>query len=172
MVVIPDRGKNIDDVLGMTVREAIAFFGGAASSVKVANKLRVLDDVGLGYIRLGQSATTLSGGEAQRIKLSAHLCAPQSGHTLFLFDEPTTGLHFDDIAKLMKCFDALIAAGNSVLIIEHNLDVVKGSDHVIDLGPEAGDAGGHVVATGTPEQIARIPASHTGRFLREVLKTV
>ena len=125
---------------------------------KVAQRLRVLQDVGLGYIRLGQSATSLSGGEAQRVKLAAHLSAPNpERHTLFVFDEPTTGLHFDDIAKLMNCFNALIDAGNSVLIIEHNLDVIKCADHVIDLGPEAGDAGGFVVATGTPEELAEIP---------------
>ncbi|HCV42910.1 MAG TPA: excinuclease ABC subunit UvrA, partial [Bacteroidetes bacterium] len=164
------RGKNIDDVLGMTVTEAIQFFRSSAGSVKVANKLKVLDDVGLGYIRLGQPATSLSGGEAQRIKLAAHLSAPESGHTLFVFDEPTTGLHFDDIAKLISCFHALIEAGNSVVIIEHNLDVVKCADHVIDLGPDAGDEGGSVVGVGTPEQLAANPASHTGRFLRPYLQ--
>ena len=164
------RGKNIDEVLGMTVTEAIRFFEGEATGRKVAVRLKVLESVGLGYIRLGQSATSLSGGEAQRIKLAAHLSAPQRGrHTLFIFDEPTTGLHFDDIAKLMACFSALIDAGNSVLIIEHNLDVVKCADYVIDLGPEAGEDGGNVVATGTPEELAAHRASHTGRFLRTVL---
>ena len=145
------RGKNIDDVLRMTVTEAMQFFRASAGSVKLANKLKVLDEVGLGYIRLGQSATSLSGGEAQRIKLAAHLVAPESGHTLFVFDEPTTGLHFDDIAKLMACFNALIDAGNSVVIIEHNLDVIKCADYIIDLGPEAGDEGGQVVGTGSPK---------------------
>lgn len=163
------RGKNIDDVLRMTVTEAMQFFRASAGSVKLANKLKVLDEVGLGYIRLGQSATSLSGGEAQRIKLAAHLVAPESGHTLFVFDEPTTGLHFDDIAKLMACFNALIDAGNSVVIIEHNLDVIKCADYIIDLGPEAGDEGGQVVGTGSPEEIAANPASHTGRFLRPTL---
>jgi excinuclease ABC subunit A len=164
------RGKNIDDVLGMTVAEAITFFDQDVMGRKVAHRLRVLQDVGLGYIRLGQSATSLSGGEAQRIKLAAHLSAPSpERHTLFIFDEPTTGLHFDDIAKLMNCFNALIEAGNSVLIIEHNLDVIKCADHVIDLGPDAGDAGGFVVATGTPEELAAIPASHTGQFLKPYL---
>jgi excinuclease ABC subunit A len=129
-----------------------------------------LRDVGLGYIRLGQPATSLSGGEAQRIKLAAHLAAPKSGkQSLFLFDEPTTGLHFDDIAKLMQCFHALIDAGNSVLIIEHNLDVVKCADCIIDLGPEAGAEGGTVVATGTPESISQNAGSHTGRYLRNYL---
>ncbi len=164
------RGKNIDDILGMTVTEAIQFFRASAGSVKVANKLKVLDDVGLGYIRLGQAATSLSGGEAQRIKLAAHLSAPHAGHTLFVFDEPTTGLHFDDIAKLISCFNALIAAGNSVVIIEHNLDVIKCADYIIDLGPEAGDGGGEIVGTGTPEDIARNSVSYTGRFLKPYLK--
>jgi excinuclease ABC subunit A len=164
------RGKNIDDVLGMTVIEAIQFFRASAGSVKVANKLKVLDDVGLGYIRLGQPATSLSGGEAQRIKLASHMSAPEAGHTLFVFDEPTTGLHFDDIAKLISCFDSLIEAGNSVVIIEHNLDVIKCADYVIDLGPDAGDAGGQIVGAGTPEEIATNPASHTGRFLRSYLQ--
>ncbi len=164
------RGKNVDDVLQMTVTEAMQFFRASAGSMKVANKLKVLDDVGLGYIRLGQSATSLSGGEAQRIKLAAHLVSPEAGHTLFVFDEPTTGLHFDDIAKLIACFDALIEAGNSVVIIEHNLDVIKCADYIIDLGPEAGEEGGQIVGTGSPEEISANPASHTGRFLRPYLK--
>jgi excinuclease ABC subunit A len=164
------HGKNIDDVLNMTVREALQFFRSSASSVKVANKLQVLDDVGLGYIRLGQAATSLSGGEAQRVKLAAHLSAPESGHTLFVFDEPTTGLHFDDIAKLIGCFNALIERGNSVVIIEHNLDVIKCADYIIDLGPEAGAEGGRIVVEGTPEDVAASEASHTGRFLRPYLQ--
>jgi excinuclease ABC subunit A len=164
------RGKNIDDVLNMTVREALQFFRSSASSVRVANKLQVLDDVGLGYIRLGQAATSLSGGEAQRVKLAAHLSAPESGHTLFVFDEPTTGLHFDDIAKLISCFNALIDSGNSVVIIEHNLDVIKCADHVIDMGPEAGTEGGRLVVEGTPETVAATAASYTGRFLRPYLQ--
>jgi excinuclease ABC subunit A len=166
------RGKNINDVLGMTVTEAIKFFGADVQGRKVAERLKVLDDVGLGYIRLGQPATSLSGGEAQRIKLAAHLSAPQRGeHTLFICDEPTTGLHFDDIAKLMTCFNALIDAGHSVLIIEHNLEVIKCADYVIDLGPEAGSAGGRVVGKGTPEEISAIAESHTGRFLKPLLQT-
>src|SRR2546423_2613965 len=157
------RGKNINDVLSMTVREAMTFFRDVQ---KITNRLRVLDDVGLGYLRLGQSATTLSGGEAQRVKLAAHLAKRTGSKTLYIFDEPTTGLHFDDINKLLAAFRALVDAGGSLLVIEHNLDVVKTADHIIDLGPEGGDLGGHLVATGTPEEIMRTPASHTGRFLK------
>lgn len=164
------RGKNIDDILKMTVAEAIQFFRASAGSVKVANKLAVLDAVGLGYIRLGQAATSLSGGEAQRIKLAAHLSATQAGSTLFIFDEPTTGLHFDDIAKLLSCFNALIDAGHSVVIIEHNLDVIKCADYIIDIGPEAGSQGGEIVGCGTPETLASNQRSHTGRFLVPYLK--
>ncbi len=170
ILLVNYRGKNIDDVLNMTVAEAVAFFGVDATGRKVAQRLKVLQDVGLGYIRLGQPATSLSGGEAQRVKLAAHLSNSGRGeHTLFIFDEPTTGLHFDDIAKLVSCFNALIEAGNSVVIIEHNLDVIKCADYVIDLGPEAGDRGGEIVAEGTPEEVVAIPASHTGRFLRQCL---
>jgi excinuclease ABC subunit A len=160
------RGKNIHEVLSMTVREAISFF---REVPKITNRLRVLDDVGLGYLRLGQSATTLSGGEAQRIKLAAHLLKRTGAKTLYIFDEPTTGLHFDDINKLLAAFRALIDAGGSLLVIEHNLDVIKTADHVIDLGAEGGDAGGFVVGVGTPEEIMNIPESYTGRFLREYL---
>jgi excinuclease ABC subunit A len=164
------RGKNVDDVLEMTVTEAIEFFGGHASGRSVARRLQVLRDVGMGYIRLGQSATTLSGGEAQRVKLATHLANQAEGkHTLFIFDEPTTGLHFDDIAKLLKAFNALIDGGNSVLIIEHNMDVIKCADAIIDLGPEAGEGGGKVVAEGTPEEVAKSRSSHTGRFLKKYL---
>lgn len=161
------RGKNVDDILNMTVSEAVHFFEAEASSRKIARRLKVLDEVGLGYVRLGQSAATLSGGEAQRVKLAAHVAESESGkRMLFIFDEPTTGLHFDDIAKLLKCFDALIEHGNSVLIIEHNLEVVKCADWVIDLGPEAGNQGGRIVAQGTPEELAKHRISHTGKFLR------
>ncbi len=160
------RGKNINDVLSMTVREAMTFF---RDITKITNRLRVLDDVGLGYLRLGQSATTLSGGEAQRVKLAAHLSKRTGAKTLYIFDEPTTGLHFDDINKLLAAFRALLEAGGSLLVIEHNLDVIKTADYIIDLGPEGGDAGGHVVATGTPEEIMRVKESHTGRYLREHL---
>jgi excinuclease ABC subunit A len=160
------RDKNIHDVLGLTVREALQFF---AAHPKVTARLKVLDEVGLGYLRLGQSATTLSGGEAQRLKLAAHLTRQESEGILYIFDEPTTGLHFDDIQKLLMAFRKLLGSGASVLIIEHNLDVIKSADWVIDLGPEGGDAGGRVVAAGTPEQVARNPHSHTGKFLARVL---
>ena len=160
------RGKNVHEVLSMTVREAITFF---REVPKITNRLRVLDDVGLGYLRLGQSATTLSGGEAQRIKLAAHLLKRTGAKTLYIFDEPTTGLHFDDINKLLAAFRALIDAGGSLLVIEHNLDVIKTADQIIDLGAEGGDAGGYVVGVGTPEEIMRIRESHTGRFLRDYL---
>jgi excinuclease ABC subunit A len=157
------RGKNINDVLSMTVREAMNFFRDTA---KIANRLRVLDEVGLGYLRLGQSATTLSGGEAQRVKLASYLSKKTGARTLYIFDEPTTGLHFDDINKLLAAFRTLVEAGGSLLVIEHNLDVIKTADHIIDLGPEGGDNGGTLVATGTPEQIMSAPDSHTGRFLK------
>ena len=160
------RGKNIHEVLSMTVREAISFF---REVPKIINRLRVLDDVGLGYLRLGQSATTLSGGEAQRIKLAAHLLKRTGAKTLYIFDEPTTGLHFDDINKLLAAFRALIDAGGSLLVIEHNLDVIKTADYVIDLGAEGGDAGGFVVGVGTPEAIMNLPDSYTGHFLRDYL---
>ncbi|HEY6806865.1 MAG TPA: excinuclease ABC subunit UvrA [Pyrinomonadaceae bacterium] len=160
------RGKNVHEVLNMTVREAISFF---REVPKITNRLKVLDDVGLGYLRLGQSATTLSGGEAQRIKLAAHLLKRTGAKTLYIFDEPTTGLHFDDINKLLAAFRALIDAGGSLLVIEHNLDVIKTADHVIDLGAEGGDAGGYVVGVGTPEEIMKLSGSHTGAFLKEYL---
>lgn len=163
------NGKNVDDILGLTVEEAIGFFNKYPDGHKVAQKLEVLDQVGLGYLRLGQAATTLSGGEAQRIKLATHLVEKKDGHTLFIFDEPTTGLHFDDITKLLKCFTALLETGNSVLVIEHNLDVIKCADHVIDLGPGGGENGGKVIATGTPEELARISHSYTGNFLKKIL---
>jgi excinuclease ABC subunit A len=158
--------KNIHDVLHMTVDEAMDFFDGEQ---RITNKLSVLQDVGLGYISLGQPATTLSGGEAQRVKLASFLARPSREHTLYLFDEPTTGLHFDDIRKLLTAFDALIDSGHSIILIEHNLDVIRYADWVIDLGPEGGENGGEIVAAGTPEELAEHPTSHTGRFLREVL---
>ena len=160
------RGKNIHDVLQMTVKEALAFF---SNLPKVTNKIRVLDEVGLGYLRLGQSATTLSGGEAQRVRLAAHLAHQTSENTLFIFDEPTTGLHFDDINKLLAAFGKLLEAGGSVLIIEHNLDVLKTADWIIDLGPEGGDDGGYVVATGRPEDLLKNPRSYTGKYLARYL---
>jgi len=161
------KEKSIHDVLQMTVREALAFF---APFPKVITRLRVLEEVGLGYLRLGQSGTTLSGGEAQRLKLAAHLTRQENAGILYIFDEPTTGLHFDDIQKLLTAFRKLIEGGASVLIIEHNLDVIKSADWVIDLGPEGGDAGGRVVAAGTPEQVARNSQSHTGKFLARSLQ--
>jgi len=160
------RGRTIHQVLDLTVREALTFF---SSSPKVLRRLQVLDEIGLGYLRLGQPATTLSGGEAQRIKIAAHLSAQGGERLLYILDEPTTGLHFDDIAKLLTAFRKLLEAGHSLLVIEHNLDVIKTADFIIDLGPEGGEAGGEVVACGTPEQVAQIEASHTGRYLRTVL---
>jgi excinuclease ABC subunit A len=160
------HGKNIHDVLQMTVREALAFF---VNVPKVISKLRVMNEIGLGYLRLGQSATTLSGGEAQRLKLAAHLTRTENQGILYILDEPTTGLHYDDIAKLLAAFRKLLESGASLLVIEHNLDVIKSADWVIDLGPEGGEEGGKIVATGTPEQIARNAQSHTGRFLARVL---
>jgi excinuclease ABC subunit A len=161
------RGKNIHEVLNMTVREAMAFF---SQVPRIASRLKVLDDVGLGYLRLGQSATTLSGGEAQRVKLASYLTKKAGDHTLYIFDEPTTGLHFDDINKLLTSFRRLLDAGSSLIVIEHNLDVIKTADWVIDLGPEGGDSGGHIAGTGTPEQIMQLKNSHTGRYLRQHLK--
>src|SRR5688500_1704854 len=160
------RGKNIHQVLATTVREALAFF---STSPKVLRRLQVLDEIGLGYLRLGQPATTLSGGEAQRIKTAAHLASFGGDRLLYILDEPTTGLHFDDIAKLLTAFKKLVEAGHTLVVIEHNLDVVKTADYVIDLGPEGGEGGGEVIATGTPEQVAQVEASHTGRALRQVL---
>ena len=160
------HGKNIHDVLGMTVREALAFF---VNVPKVIGKLRILNEIGLGYLRLGQSGTTLSGGEAQRLKLAAHLGRSDNQGILYILDEPTTGLHFDDIAKLLAAFRKLLESGASLLVIEHNLDVIKSADWLIDMGPEGGDQGGKIIATGTPEQVARNTQSHTGRFLARVL---
>jgi excinuclease ABC subunit A len=158
------RGLNIHEVLKLTVQEALTFF---YDSKRLHGRLKVLADVGLGYVRLGQSATTLSGGEAQRVKLASHLAQASCGGTLFIFDEPTTGLHFDDIAKLLEAFQRLIESGGSVLIIEHNLDVIRSADWVIDLGPEGGERGGQIVAQGTPDQIAAARNSYTGRYLKE-----
>jgi len=160
------KGLNIHQVLQLTVREALSFF---ADTPRLASRLKVLVEVGLGYLRLGQSATTLSGGEAQRVKLAAHVAQASCEGTLFLFDEPTTGLHFDDIAKLLAAFERLIQSGGSVLVIEHNLDLIQAADWVIDMGPEGGEAGGRVVAQGTPESIATVPESYTGRYLKQVL---
>jgi excinuclease ABC subunit A len=161
------KGASIADILHMTVDEALAFF---APVPHIRAKLQTLADVGLGYIKLGQSATTLSGGEAQRVKLSRELSKRGTGRTLYLLDEPTTGLHFADIQHLLDVLHRLTDAGNTVLVIEHNLDVIKTADWLIDLGPEGGDAGGRVVAAGTPEEVARVKSSYTGQFLRKVLR--
>jgi len=160
------KGKNVAEILEMTVEEALKFFEAVPS---IRNKLQTLFDVGMGYVHLGQPATTLSGGEAQRVKLATELSKRATGKTFYILDEPTTGLHFDDVARLLQVLSRLVESGNTVVVIEHNLDVIKTADWVIDLGPEGGDKGGQLVAAGTPEQIARVPESHTGRYLRPVL---
>jgi excinuclease ABC subunit A len=160
------RGKNISDVLNMSVEEALVFFD-AIPNIKV--KLETLHQVGLDYIKLGQQATTLSGGEAQRIKLSTELSRKSTGQTLYVLDEPTTGLHFDDVKKLLDVLQKLVEKGNTVLTIEHNLDVIKSADYLIDLGPDGGDAGGQIVAIGTPEQVSKVKGSHTATWLKKLL---
>jgi excinuclease ABC subunit A len=161
------RGKTIAEVLDMTAEEAASFFERVPA---IREKLQALIDVGLGYVRLGQPATTLSGGEAQRIKLATELGRRATGRTLYILDEPTTGLHFADIERLLAVLQRLVDAGNTVLVIEHNLDVIKSADYIIDMGPEGGAAGGYVVAAGTPEQVAAVPESYTGQYLRGVLR--
>ena len=161
------KGKNIYDVLNMTVEEGITFF---ADLPRLAKKLQTLYDVGLGYIKIGQSSTTLSGGEAQRIKLATELAKRDTGKTFYILDEPTTGLHTADVAKLITVLQRLADAGNTVLVIEHNLDVLKTCDHIIDLGPEGGDGGGTIVASGTPEEVAKCKYSFTGEYLRKKLE--
>jgi excinuclease ABC subunit A len=163
------KGKNISDILEMPIEEAHQFF---AHIPKIRRRLQALVDVGLGYMRVGQPATTLSGGEAQRVKLAAELCKVATGRTLYILDEPTTGLHFADIQRLLEVLERLVDAGNSVIVIEHNLDVIKVADRIIDLGPEGGDEGGRVIVTGTPEQVAAVDGSHTGAFLKSVLPAV
>jgi excinuclease ABC subunit A len=163
------KGMNIADVLSMTVDEAVHFFRAVP---QIRDICMTLAEVGLGYIRLGQSATTLSGGEAQRMKLAAELSRKSTGRTLYILDEPTTGLHFHDVAKLLEVLFRLRAPGNTVLVIEHNLDVVKTADWVVDLGPEGGEAGGTIVAQGPPEEIARCPESYTGQFLKRIFGRV
>jgi excinuclease ABC subunit A len=160
------KGRNIAQVLEMTVEEALEFFT-AIPSIK--RKLKTLYDVGLSYIKLGQPATTLSGGEAQRIKLAKELSAKSTGKTIYLLDEPTTGLHFDDVKKLLNVLDRLVQTGNTVLVIEHNLEVIKSADYIIDLGPGGGEEGGSIVAEGTPEEVAQNVNSFTGEFLKKVL---
>ena len=160
------KGKTIADVLDMTVEQALDFF---APLPKLAKKLQTLYDVGLGYIKLGQSSTTLSGGEAQRVKLSAELARRDTGRTLYILDEPTTGLHFADVEKLLAILQRLCDSGSSVLVIEHNLDVIKSADYIIDLGPEGGKRGGNVIAAGTPEEVSLCENSYTGQYLRNIL---
>ncbi|MBI2294867.1 MAG: excinuclease ABC subunit UvrA, partial [Betaproteobacteria bacterium] len=160
------KGRNIHEVLQMTVQQAVEFFGAVPA---IARKLQTLLDVGLGYIKLGQSATTLSGGEAQRVKLSLELSKRDTGRTLYILDEPTTGLHFHDIDLLLRVLNRLRDHGNTVVVIEHNLDVIKTADWIIDLGPEGGDGGGRVIAEGAPEEVAKHKASYTGHYLRTML---
>jgi len=160
------KGKNISEVLDMTIEEAVAFF---ENIPKIRNKISTLNDVGLGYVKLGQSSTTLSGGEAQRVKLATELARRSTGKTMYILDEPTTGLHTHDVSKLLSILDRLVEQGNSVVVIEHNLDVIKVADYIIDLGPDGGDCGGRIVAKGTPEQVAKVKNSYTGEFLKTVL---
>jgi len=160
------KGKNITDVLDMDVGEALEFFTNVPKAKRI---LQTLADVGLGYVKLGQSATTLSGGEAQRVKLAKELARVSTGDTVYILDEPTTGLHFADIQKLLDVLHRLTDAGNTVIVIEHNMDVIKTADWIVDLGPEGGDEGGYIVAQGTPEEVAQMEGSYTGRFLKDIL---
>jgi len=160
------KGKNIYEVLEMTVDEALPFF---ENLPRIYNRLQTLVDVGLGYVKLGQASTTLSGGEAQRVKLATELSKRSTGQTIYILDEPTTGLHSADVQKLIEVLQRLVDAGNSVVVIEHNLDVIKTADHIIDLGPEGGDGGGSIVCVGTPEQVAACPESYTGAYLKRLL---
>mgnify|MGYP003338005761 FL=1 len=166
VLAIRYRGKTISEVLGMTVDDAVQFFTGTP---KLQERLHLLSSIGLGYLRLGQSATTLSGGEAQRLKVAAELKDGSAKDLLYIMDEPTTGLHFEDVKKLLAVLHKLVNAGNTLVVVEHNLDVIKSADWVIDLGPEGGAAGGHIIAEGRPEQIAKTTASHTGKFLSPLL---
>jgi excinuclease ABC subunit A len=161
------KGKNISDVLDMTVEEALEFF---KNVTPIRNKLERLNDVGLGYIKLGQPSTTLSGGEAQRIKLATELAKRSTGRTLYILDEPSTGLHSDDVKRLIGIINRLVDAGNTAVVIEHNLDIIKCADHIIDLGPEGGNQGGNIVVTGTPEEVAKCKESYTGKFLKPMLE--
>lgn len=161
------KGKSIHDVLEMTVEEGLAFF---ENIPKIERKLRTLCEVGLGYVKIGQPATTLSGGEAQRVKLATELSRRSTGRTIYILDEPTTGLHIADVHKLIDVLQKLVDGGNTVVVIEHNLDLIKTADHIIDLGPEGGDAGGYVVTQGTPEQVAACAQSYTGQYLKRLLQ--
>ncbi|WP_291258446.1 ATP-binding cassette domain-containing protein, partial [Flavonifractor sp.] len=160
------KGKNIYEVLEMTVEEALPFF---ENLPRLYNKLQTLYEVGLGYVKLGQPSTTLSGGEAQRVKLATELAKRSTGQTIYILDEPTTGLHTADVHKLIEVLQKLVEVGNTVVVIEHNLDVIKTADHIIDLGPEGGDGGGNIVVTGTPEEVAQCAASYTGQYLKRML---
>src|SRR5699024_2929450 len=161
------KGKNIADILDMRIEEALDFF---KNIPRLKRKLQTMVDVGLGYIKLGQSATTLSGGEAQRVKLASELHKRSNGKTFYILDEPTTGLHADDIKRLMNVLERLVENGDTVVIIEHNLDVIKMADHIIDLGPEGGDGGGEIIATGTPEDIMEVKESYTGHYVKEIIE--
>ena len=161
------KGKNIFDVLDMTVDEGLKFF---ENLPRIYRKLKTLHDVGLGYIKIGQSSTTLSGGEAQRVKLSTELSKRDTGRTIYILDEPTTGLHTADVEQLIGVLQRLVGQGNTVLVIEHNLDMIKTADYIIDLGPEGGDRGGNIVACGTPEEVAAVPGSYTGYYLKNILE--
>lgn len=165
------RGKNIADVLDMTVNQAVEFFSESSGTTekKIVRRLKPLQDVGLGYIKMGQTSSTLSGGENQRVKLAYFLSNEKQEPTIFVFDEPTTGLHIHDIKTLLAAFDALIANGHTVVIVEHNMEIIKCADYIIDMGPEGGDAGGHVVCCGTPEEVVHCPQSYTGKYLQEKL---
>jgi excinuclease ABC subunit A len=163
------EGLNIDDVLNLTISEALEFFAAHHQDI-IVKRLKALNDVGLGYIKLGQNSSTLSGGENQRVKLAYYINQEKQDPTLFIFDEPTTGLHFHDIKRLLNSFEALIARGHSILIIEHNMEVIKCADYVIDLGPDGGDRGGNLVVAGTPEEVAQCQESITGQYLKEKLK--
>ena len=166
-LAITYKGKNISDVLDMNVSEACEFF---ENHQTISRKLETLNDVGLGYIKLGQSSTQLSGGEAQRVKLATELSKRATGKTIYILDEPTTGLHSEDVRKLIQVLQRLCEGGNTVVVIEHNLDVIKSCDYIVDLGPDGGDGGGEVVATGTPEEVAKVKKSYTGQFLKKILK--
>jgi excinuclease ABC subunit A len=161
------KGQSIGDVLNMPISDAAEFFAPVGS---ISRYLNTLVDVGLGYVRLGQSATTLSGGEAQRVKLATELQRRSTGRTIYVLDEPTTGLHFEDVRKLLIVLNSLVDKGNTAIVIEHNLDVIRSADWIIDMGPEGGSGGGTVIAQGTPEAVAKVKASHTGKFLAEILK--
>jgi excinuclease ABC subunit A len=161
------KKKNIYDILEMTIEEALAFFEDIPA---IYDRIKCLDDVGLGYLKLGQSATTLSGGEAQRVKISSELYRPHVQKTIYILDEPTIGLHYEDVRKLIEILQKLVNKGNTVVVIEHNMDVVKSADYILDIGPEGGDGGGQLIAKGTPEQVANNEKSYTGKYLKKALK--